>query len=245
VLLVASQNWRVEGESYFCTPGPSSLSRCAPTLGLADDGGDEAVALISHDGTLAFEVSRVTGQASRTLRIAPVDPAAIAARPTSADGCGPVRDAYRALARATACTSDSDCQAIPGIAIPGDGGGCTLFVNQTVSAAAVDAVKTQWSAGLCASGTSCLAPLGAVCRAGACGEACAGVALPSCETSCDNYNPDGICGWLTFDCAGSSEQCHPTCTNAALQRCTCKNNNTVVCEPRPLVDPTCPLPCRP
>jgi hypothetical protein len=202
------------------------------------------VSLSAQNGG-AFVVSRADGPGDRTIRIAPVDPAAIAARPTTADGCRTARAAYEALAQSTACTSDSDCQALPGLPIPG-AAACTLFVNQTVSPAAAQAVVTQWTAGQCTAGVvACLPSLGVVCRAGACAELCAGVPLPTCEKSCDDYKaPDTICAWISFDCGGASEQCHPACTTADLQRCECRNNDTIVCETRPLVDPTCPLPCR-
>jgi hypothetical protein len=247
VLMVAPHNWHVDGGTYICSPGPSTKSRCAPKIRIAADGGDEALALVSRNGVLSFEVSEPDGRVGYSIRIGPVDPAAIAARTATPDGCRQARDAYRALAQSTACASDADCQALPGLSIPGEVSTCTLFVNQSVTPAQAMAVVSQWTAGQCASaGPPCLPPLGAVCRAGACAELCAGVPLPSCETSCDYYakDPDGVCHTIFFDCGGSSEQCHPTCTTADLQRCVCKNNNTVVCEPRPLIDPTCPLPCR-
>jgi len=246
VLTVAPQNWNADSDSYICTPGPSTKSRCAPKLDPRVDGGDDALSLVSHDGVLAFEVAHAGGAVDRSIRIAPVDPAAIAARAATPDGCRQARDAYRALEQSTACTSDSDCQALPGVPIQGEAGACTLFVNQAVTPAAVAAVKAQWAAGLCATaGASCRAPLGVVCRAGTCAELCAGVPLPDCDTSCDAYaaDPNGICATYFFQCSGSGEQCHPVCTDADLQRCVCRNDK-VVCEPRALVDPTCPLPCR-
>ena len=244
VLMVAPQSWVVFGEGYICTPGPSPKSRCAPKLDPTTDGGDDALSLMSHNGG-AFVVTH-SGSVERSIRIAPVDPAAIATRPTTSDGCRETRDAYHALAQSTACTSDADCQALEGVPIPGEVGTCTLFVNQSVSAADVDALKSQWTSGQCATtGSSCPAPLGVVCRAGACGELCAGVALPACDPSCDAYasDPNGVCSTVIFGCSGSSEQCHAICTDANLQKCVC-HNDTVVCTPRALVDSTCPLPCR-
>ena len=127
VLMVAPSNWLVDGEGYICDPGPSPKSKCAPKLNRAADGGDEAVALVSRNGALAFEVSH-PGAVDRSIRIGPVDPTAIASRPVTSGGCRPARDAYHALAQSTACTGDADCQAIPGLEIPGDATGCTYLV---------------------------------------------------------------------------------------------------------------------
>jgi hypothetical protein len=247
VLMVAPQSWGVPGDSYFCTPGPSTASKCAPKLDPADDGGDEALALVSRDdGTLAFEVSKPNGPVDRTIRIGGVDPAAIAARAATPDGCRQTRDAYRALTQSTACASNADCQVLAGISIPGEVTACKLLVNKSVTPEAAQAVVSQWTDGMCANGASyCPSPLGVVCRAGACAELCGGVPVPSCDTPCNNWasEANGICSVYFAPCSGSGENCHPVCTDAQLQRCVCRNN-TVVCEPRPLVDPSCPIPCR-
>src|SRR3954470_18623949 len=226
VLMVAAKSWYVDGGTYICSPGPSTKSKCAPRLDPRSDGGADALSLVSRDGTLAFEVAH-PGPVDRGIRIGPVAPAAIAARPAASDGCRQARDAYRALAQSTACTSDSDCQALKGLRIQGEVGACTLFVNTAVSAAAVDAPAAQLTAGQCATGgTACRAPLGAVCRAGACAELCAGVPLPTCETSCSAYasDPKGVCATYLFNCPGTGEQCYAVCTDANLQRCVCRND---------------------
>lgn len=245
VLMVAPQNWYVASDTYVCSPSPSSASKCAPKLDPHTDGGDDALSLMSHGGALSFEVLH-PGGADRSIRIAPIDPAAIAGRPATSDGCRATRDAYRALAQSAACASDEDCQALKGLSIPGEVGACTLFVNKTVSAASVQTVASQWGARSCATGGPlCRAPLGVVCRAGTCAELCAGVSLPACDTSCDSYasDPKGVCATYFFGCSGSGEQCHPVCTDSNLQRCVCRNDS-VVCEPRALIDPGCPVPCR-
>src|SRR6266498_2633013 len=184
-----------------CRAAILQTAGAAPVLMVAPkywqvDGGDDALSLVSHAGALVFQVANPGGPGDRSIRIAPVDPAAIAARPATTDGCRQARDAYRVLEQSTACASDSDCQALPGVPIQGEAGSCTLFVNQAVTPAAVAAVKAQWAAGLCATAEAgCRAPLGVVCRAGACAELCAGVALPNCDTSCDAYaaEPNGVC----------------------------------------------------
>jgi hypothetical protein len=235
VLMVTTPTWSLEGPPT-----------CAPTLSAGQDPGPDAVSLTLRNGARAFTVSD-TGRGM--IRLAPVDVTAIAARPASPDGCRPTRDAYRTLAQSTACAADTDCQALPAAPVPGEASLCTLFVNDSVSADAIAMLKTRWSTAKClvAATPSCLPPLAPVCRGGACVEACAGIMLPYCPPGCGAYSsyPNGVCGVIEEQC--DDRGCrggHPTCLDTEGQRCAC-SGDAVTCAPVPVVDPSCPVGCRP
>ena len=235
-------------EPSFSLDGPPA---CAPTLSASADLGRDAISLVPRNGALAFEVT-AAADAPRgpVIGLAPVDVTAIAERPASPDGCRPMRDAYRALAQSTACAADVDCQALPATPVPGEAFLCTLFVNDSVSPDAIATLTMKWSAAKCLVAVTpirCLPPLAPVCRAGACVEECSGVMLPYCPPSCGKYSPypDGVCSVIEEVCDNSGcRGGHPECLDTDGQRCAC-SGDAVTCTPIPLVDPSCPLGCRP
>jgi hypothetical protein len=243
VLMVTPRQWDVPDTGGFvsCCDSSNPKSRCAPKLDTRHNPGDEALSITNSGGTLRFDLTH-TGPheegpgTDSPIQIAPIDPAAIAARPPVADGCRESRDKYHALVEtAVGCTADADCQSLPALTLPGEALTCTVFVNRSVSTSALQSVETQLY-GMCQTTAGyCAAPLPAVCRAGRCAEQCAGVNLPPCPGRCSNYGtyPDGICDLYGGSCLGNDGF-----------MCTCQNQK-YACAPMPLVDPTCPLMCRP
>jgi hypothetical protein len=224
---------------------------CAPTLRDNEDLGRDAITLVQRNGALAFEVTAAAdAPPGPVIGLAPVDLTVIAGRPAAPNGCRTTRDAYRALAQSTACAADTDCQALPAAPVPGEASLCTLFVNDSVSPDAIATLKMQWSAAKCLGGSAlilCPPPLAAVCRAGACVEECAGVTLPTCPPSCGRYAsyPGSVCNVIVEECDnGGCRGGHPACLDTDGQRCTC-SGDAVTCAPIPLVDPSCPVGCRP
>lgn len=243
VLMVTPRQWDApaSGDFISCCDSSNPNSRCSPKLDTGRNPGDEALSITNSGGTLRFDLTHggphEEGPVGDTpIQIAPIDPAAIAARPPVADGCRESRDKYHALVdTATGCTADADCQSLPALTLPGDALTCAVFVNRSVSASALQSVETQLY-GMCqtTSGT-CDVPRPALCRAGRCAEQCAGVNLPDCPGACSSYSsyPDGICDLYSGSCLGNDGFI-----------CTCRDHK-YSCGPMPQVDPTCPLVCRP
>ena len=186
--MVTPRQWDApaSGDFISCCDSSNPNSRCSPKLDTRRNPGDEALSITNSGGTLRFDLTHggphEEGPVSDTpIQIAPVDPAAIAARPPVADGCRESRDKYHALVdTATGCTADADCQSLPALTLPGDALTCAVFVNRSVSASALQSVETQLY-GMCQTTSGyCAAPRPAVCRAGRCAEQCAGVNLPHC-----------------------------------------------------------------
>ena len=243
VLMVTPRQWdaSASGDFISCCDSSNPNSRCSPKLDTHRNPGDEALSITNSGGTLRFDVTHggphEEGPVGDTpIQIAPIDPAAIAARPPAADGCRESRDKYHALVdTATGCTADADCQSLPALTLPGDALTCAVFVNRNVSASALQSVETQLY-GMCQTISGyCDAPLPAICRAGRCAEQCAGVNLPDCPGACSSYSsyPDGVCDLYSGSCLGNDGFI-----------CTCRDHK-YACGPMPQVDPTCPLVCRP
>jgi hypothetical protein len=249
VLMVTPKQWDVPDNGDFiscCDNSASSLTRCAPHLSTGPSPGPEAVSLTTRGGTLQFTLTHTgpheEGPVGETpIQLEPIDLTAITMRAPTGNGCREARDAYHAAAdQASACTSDADCQWVPGLSLPGEMPACVLYVNKTVSSAALQSAEAQWSAMCVSVGDSngtCWAPLGATCKAGRCAELCAGVDLPWCPSSCSQVPgyPDGICDLSTYGNA---------CLDNDGNRCSCRNAK-YDCAPLPLVDPSCPFGCRP
>jgi hypothetical protein len=245
VLMITSLEWTESDEGgglFSCSSPPSPVSPCAPKLDPHHDPGPDALTLVASGGGLAFQTFPLPpgvnpdGGLDQTLRprifIAPVDPAAIAARAPAPDGCRAVRDAYHGLLAATSCTTDADCQVVIGPPIPGDPSACGQYVNTTVDAAAIGALTATWVKGCLDEVSSCPGLRPAACNAGTCGEICAGVDLPSCPPSCRSYDPtmDKVCVW-----PGS-------CLDDEGETCTCPSD-MLACAPAPAAGPGCPLSC--
>ena len=181
VLMVTPRQWdaSASGDFISCCDSSNPNSRCSPKLDTRRNPGDEALSITNSGGTLRFDLTHggphEEGPVGDTpIQIAPIDPAAIAARPPVADGCRESRDKYHALVdTATGCTADADCQSLPALTLPGDALTCAVFVNRSVSASALQSVETQLY-GMCQTTSGyCATPLPAICRAGRCAEQCA------------------------------------------------------------------------
>jgi hypothetical protein len=144
-VLMVAPSWWVEGDT--------SDFVCAPRLDPQRSPGRDGLSLVDSGGARRFELagSGPGGQlpASSPIRIAPIDPAAVAARPSPADSCRATLDAYRALASMRSCARDSDCQALSAQWIPSLGPGCGFSVNTTVSPEAIVMLEMQWNSALC------------------------------------------------------------------------------------------------
>jgi hypothetical protein len=178
VLMVAPAQWSVPGD----TP-----SRCQPSLDPAIEPGAQAVSLALVGAESRFVVSD-TG-ATAKIKIAAIDPGAVAARPTTADGCRPTRDAYRTLLGGSACQSNADCRAVGGIVLPGEpSGDPALCVYLNVGAATeVESLARTWSDRCLSEAWSCQGALPVACVAGVCTPVCKGREVPYCPASCRHY----------------------------------------------------------
>jgi hypothetical protein len=249
VLMTAPKQWNVSDSTAWiscCDNSPSALTHCAQHLDPHKSPGPEAVSLTTVGGTLQFALThtgpREEGPLGDTpIQLEPIDPSAIAMRAPTGTGCREARAAYHAAVdQASACTSDADCQWVPALTLPGEAPACVLYVNKSVSIAALQSAEAQWTA-MCVgdddNSANCSGPLGAACKAGRCAELCAGVDLPWCPPSCSQFPgyPDGAC-----DLSGSSG----SCLGNDGKSCACRNQK-YECTPLPLVDPSCPFGCRP
>lgn len=244
VLMMTPTQWNASDNSGFiscCDNSSDPTSRCKPKLDTRQNLGDEVLSITNSGGTLRFDLTHggphQEGPPIDTpIQIAPIDPAAIAARPPVANGCRESRDMYHALVdTAVSCTTDGDCQSLPALTLPGEATTCAVFVNRSVSSSALQSVEAQLYA-MCQTGSGyCDKPLAAVCKAGRCAEQCAGVNLPDCPGRCSYYSsyPDGTCDLYGGSCLGNDGFI-----------CTCQNQK-YACSPMPTPDPTCPLMCRP
>jgi hypothetical protein len=172
VLMVAPSGWEMDADSSFICPGPPPVSRCAPNIHPSRNPGPDAVSITNTDGVLRFALAG-SGPGEQLpprgrIRIAPIDPAVVAMRPPAATGCRALRDTYHAFAQMTACTADSDCQALPGLALPGETFVCDIYVNRSVSAAAYTTLANQWEATCLGGEGSCPPAKPAACSAGTC-----------------------------------------------------------------------------
>jgi hypothetical protein len=172
VLMVAPGRWTMDADSSLICPGPPPESQCEPQLDPGRSPGPDAISIVDAAGERRFQLSGggPGGQLppSGRIRLGPVDPAAIAARPPAADGCRAIRDAYHALAATTDCASNADCQVLPAVWIPGEPFLCELYVSKGV-VPMLQAVGQQWQSS-CVDHTDHCAPNPppAICRLGRC-----------------------------------------------------------------------------
>ncbi len=178
VLMVAQAQWSVPGD----TP-----SRCQPSLDPTIDPGPQAISLSLVGAESRFVVDDVGPMAK--IRIAAIDPAAVATRPATADGCRSTRDAYQSLLAGSACQSNADCRAVGGIVSPGEpSGDRALCVYLNVSAATdVERLARTWSDRCLSEASSCQGALPVACVAGVCTPVCQGRDVPSCPGPCRHY----------------------------------------------------------
>ena len=137
-VLMVTRTWWQDGADF----------PCAPHLAPQQSPGRDALSIVDSGGARRFELagSGPGGQlpTGSPIRIAPIDPAAIAARPAPADSCRATYDAYQALVSMRSCARDGDCQVIPGLAIPG--AACSVYVNTSAEG---QGLETQWHTALC------------------------------------------------------------------------------------------------
>lgn len=195
VLMVARRSWEEhDGGGFFsCQNAPSPISRCQPHLPPTSNPGPDAISLNVVDGQLRFvDVSTFAApmlgrpgtvppmRQNANVRIAPIDLAAVAARPPAPDGCRSLRDDYKTLITSPTCAVDLDCLGRAGVPIAG-AATCEIAVNAG-AAAMIEELREKWSASCQPSDAApCTAlPQPAVCRDGHCAPVCPGVALPAC-----------------------------------------------------------------
>lgn len=228
-LLVATAKWTEwdSGAFFSCNTPPSPISHCMPTVNPDAAPDRDAVTLRLVDGALRF----TTVETNTMVHLFPIDPAAVAARPTSDAGCRSLREAYRALLVAPTCAVNTDCTSRQGLPIPDDAPPCHIIVNAG-SISALDDLAQRWSDGcFVTSGPSCGAAQPAVCRGGRCEEECPGVDVPNCPRSCDFATGAGD------SCAESS-----TCMTGDGRVCTCQSSRLACADMAPAA-PGCPLTC--
>lgn len=230
VLMVAVAQWRESDTDpglFSCSSSPPATSRCQPSLDPGADPGPDAVTLKSAGGALQFV-------AGAKIRLAPIDPTAVAARATPAGSCRELRQQVQSLLQPPPCASDADCVAVQSLAIPGVPASCGVDVT-LAGARSLARLDEQWSKG-CVQGqfTGCTVPQPAVCRAGVCAAACPGEQIPSCPTTC--VPGEDVIGSIC-------NQADPLCVRADGLVCECPQGHTVCRAPTP-VSATCPLICQ-
>jgi hypothetical protein len=240
VLMLAPPSWIVSGRDGLASCGVTTppLSRCRSTLDPSVDPGIDAVSLIARNGQTQFAVSSQAADAK--VRIAPIDLTAVAARPSAPGGCRPLRDAYHADLASTACTTDSDCDVVPALDLPGEApptSGCGVYLNR---AAAADARAVSDSfAARCQGGPQSCTPDPPGCVNGQCAAICVGETLPYCPPNCTHY--PGVA-------FGEGDACNTNivCYAADGRRCHCAADTlTVACAADLPISPSCPYSCRP
>ncbi|MFL5306919.1 MAG: hypothetical protein ACJ8F1_17010 [Polyangia bacterium] len=241
VLMVAPPGWIVSGNDGLSSCGATTPppSRCQATLDPAVDPGVDAVSLVLRkNGQTQFAVSSQAADAK--VRIAPIDLSAVAARPSASGGCRSLRDAYHAELANSACVTNSDCDVVPLLELPGETrpvSGCGSYLNRT-AAAKVRAVSRSFA--LCQGGPlTCETPDPPGCVGGQCTAICAGETLPYCPPNCTHF--PGV----SF---GEGETCNTNivCFAADGRRCHCAVNTlTVACAGDLPISPSCPYSCRP
>lgn len=228
VLMVAPASWgEPDGGGFFsCQNPPPPVSLCRPSLNPDGNPGPDAVSLKEVNGTLTFV-------AGTSVRLGPVDPAAIAARAPSPSGCRTIADAYRALVASPAtCSSSADCLGWTDLPIPGASPTCGVYVASS-AAATLYGWFSKWQASCQTEWPSCsLTTQPAVCRNGVCAPACPGVRLPYCSYRC----PTSIFA------GGACEVGELGCQNSDTTACTCVNGSWS-CGPATPVSADCPLSC--
>lgn len=183
VLMVTRERWTGFSESGGCSSSPPA-PLCQPTLNPASDPGPDALSIREVNGARRFV-------AGASVQIAPVDPAAIAARVPAAGGCRGLRDSYHDLLAKAACTTNADCTGQQGLHLPGDPGACGIHVG-TGQAADLADLDRRWRESCLTEYPSCdRYPQPAVCRNGTCAAACPGVEVPPCPAPCGDRSVGG------------------------------------------------------
>jgi hypothetical protein len=240
-ILLASPYWVDSANEGLSSCGESAPppNRCQPTLAPAVDPGIGAVSLVVRNGQTQFAVSSQSADAK--VRIAPIDLAAVAARPPAPGGCRPLRDAYHAELAGTACVTDSDCDVVPVLDLPGEAppvSGCATYLNRT-AAASVRAVSQSFAAQCQGGPLTCDTPDPPGCVNGQCTAVCVGETLPYCPPNCTHF--PGV----AFD-QGDTCNTNAVCFAADGRRCHCAVDTlTVACAADLPVSPSCPYSCRP
>ena len=217
-VLVVAPTWWLETDrsSRCCLASNAAGMECR--LALDADPGPEGLALRERDGTLALS-------AGDKLRVIPIVPASVAARPADPAGCRALIGQYQAIVeRASTCAVDADCRSIEALPVPG--GVCQLPAGpQPGDDAELANLRVRWTeACAVARPHTCPPPQPVICRTGACREICEGVTLAWCPGKCrdmgarrlfpgDSCPFDGlICeddqgAWCT--CTGHIVRCAP------------------------------------
>jgi hypothetical protein len=172
VLMVAPNRWELhDNDTSWCSEGPPG-SQCRPVLDPNRNPGPDAISLRNVGGVVRFELSGAgPGEqlpAQSRIKLAPIDLAALAARAPAPDGCRALRDTYRSWMQMSACATDSDCQVLPGLSLPGEMEICAVYVNTNVSSTAYMTLANQWEAACPTSTDNCYSPKPAACRQGTC-----------------------------------------------------------------------------
>jgi hypothetical protein len=179
VLMIALPYWmEYDGGAFFsCQNPPSPVSRCIPRASSPQyEPGRDAVSLREVKGQLELVVASSLSKGrldapppepNPKVRLAPIDLAAVAARPLPAVRCHELRDDYLALIDAPTCAVDLDCLSRVALPVPG-GPDCQIVFNEG-SAETIEEIGEKWSAACQVEPRPfCPMPPPAVCRAGRC-----------------------------------------------------------------------------
>ncbi len=243
VLMVAVPSWTESDDGPFlaCSRPPPPVSRCKPRLDPDTNPGPDAVALVASKSETRFDgegapAGRDGVAQLPAVMIAPIDLAAILARTPSPEGCRTLQAEYDMLLENVSCASDAECQIVePALGL--DGYRCPTYVNTSVSASEVQAVRTRWFERCevprpqCAGGGA----HPATCNAGRCDALCPGITIRWCPPSCHRF--DEVVGGICINA-------HTECRNDAGELCVCNaETHKSECAPFPEVAPSCPLTC--
>ncbi len=230
VLVVAPTYWlETERPSRCCEAGNAAGMACR--LALDADPGLEGLALRERDGTLAVT-------AGDKLRVIPIVPASVAARPADPAGCRALIGQHQAIVqRGSTCAVDADCRSIEALPVPG--GACHLPTgSQPGDDAELADLRVRWTeACVVARPHTCPPPQPVICRTGACREICEGLALAWCPGKCRDLGARRLVAGASCPLDGL------TCEDDQGAWCTC-TGRIVRCAPPPL-PPGCSIACVP
>ena len=239
VLFVATPSWNeirtAGGSGCGGDAPPEPVSQCAPVKALSAAPDPDAVTLQLENG-----VPKFTALATSThVQLAPIDVAAVAARPRNVNGCRALADDVRALLAAPTCKVSSDCL---GLAAPQVAGAppCEVAINvgaqKTLQDLEAKLQMTCLPTGPASS--SCGPPHPATCLAGQCVPACPDVHIPSCPRTWQecpgNFVEGAACArgdWPDTWCKSGNGGCH------------CADGVVACGALPPPLSPTCPLTC--
>jgi hypothetical protein len=230
-VLVVAPTWWLETDrpSPCCEAGIGGGMSCR--LALDADPGPEGLALRERDGTLVVS-------AGDKLRVIPIVPASVAARPADSAGCRALIGQYQAIVdRGSTCTVDADCRSIEALPVPG--GVCQVPIGaQAGDDAELANLRTRWTEGCAAAWPhTCPPPQPAICRTGACREICEGVTLPWCPGRCRDL------GGRRLVAGASCPYDGVICEDDQGAWCAC-TAHVVRCTP-PSLPAGCSIPCVP